>query len=425
MFATPIASMDVDIPIVDAVPTDTASSAPLSDSSAVVKKRTSRPKPNIAPPPVIVTAGSPTGGLILATGRIAEESLLLEGLLILANVRTVDSCYSKTGGLILATGRIAEESLLLEGLLILANVRTVDPYYSKTDGLILAIERISEESLLLEGLLILANVTAHPMGVAKLLFLWGTIMFLTVFSDSPTLARDSSILLTKLASVIGPPNASSSDWRGFPNIGHWNTTCWASSTVPLPHDGHSPESSWPNRFSKTGGLILATGRIAEESLLLEGLLILANVRTVDPCYSQTGGLILATGRIAEESLLLEGLLILANVRTVDSCYSKTGGLILATGRIAEESLLLEGLLILANVRTVDPYYSKTDGLILAIERIAEESLLLEGLLILANVTAHPMGVAKLLFLWGTIMFLTVFSDSPTLARGFPWLLCCF
>ncbi|KAM8718663.1 hypothetical protein ACLKA7_001384 [Drosophila subpalustris] len=59
MFATPIASMDVDIPIVDAVPTDTASSAPLSDSSAVVKKRTSRPKPNIAPPPVIVTAGSP------------------------------------------------------------------------------------------------------------------------------------------------------------------------------------------------------------------------------------------------------------------------------------------------------------------------------------------------------------------------------
>ncbi|KAL7741424.1 hypothetical protein ACLKA6_000752 [Drosophila palustris] len=38
MFATPIASMDVDIPIVDAVPTDTASSAPLSDSSAVVKK---------------------------------------------------------------------------------------------------------------------------------------------------------------------------------------------------------------------------------------------------------------------------------------------------------------------------------------------------------------------------------------------------
>ncbi|KAL7738629.1 hypothetical protein ACLKA6_006920 [Drosophila palustris] len=59
MFATPIASMDVDIPIVDSVPTDTASSAPLSDSSAVVKKRTSRPKPNIAPPPVIVTAGSP------------------------------------------------------------------------------------------------------------------------------------------------------------------------------------------------------------------------------------------------------------------------------------------------------------------------------------------------------------------------------
>ncbi|KAL7729265.1 hypothetical protein ACLKA6_009717 [Drosophila palustris] len=59
MFSTPIASMDVDILIVDAVPTDTASSAPLSDSSAVVKKRTSRPKPNKAPPPVIVTAGSP------------------------------------------------------------------------------------------------------------------------------------------------------------------------------------------------------------------------------------------------------------------------------------------------------------------------------------------------------------------------------
>ncbi|KAM8718571.1 hypothetical protein ACLKA7_001301 [Drosophila subpalustris] len=58
MFATPIASMDVDVPIVDAVPTDTASSPPLSDSSAVVKKRTSRPKPNKAPPPVIVTAGS-------------------------------------------------------------------------------------------------------------------------------------------------------------------------------------------------------------------------------------------------------------------------------------------------------------------------------------------------------------------------------
>ncbi|KAM8711666.1 hypothetical protein ACLKA7_012215 [Drosophila subpalustris] len=31
MYATPIASMDVDVPIVDAVPTDTASSAPLPD----------------------------------------------------------------------------------------------------------------------------------------------------------------------------------------------------------------------------------------------------------------------------------------------------------------------------------------------------------------------------------------------------------
>lgn len=59
MFATPIASMVVDVPIVDAVPTDTAISAPLSDSSAVVKKRTGRPKSNKAPPPVTITAGSP------------------------------------------------------------------------------------------------------------------------------------------------------------------------------------------------------------------------------------------------------------------------------------------------------------------------------------------------------------------------------
>ncbi|KAM8701886.1 hypothetical protein ACLKA7_000685 [Drosophila subpalustris] len=89
---------------------------------------------------------------------------------------------------------------------------------------------------------------------------------------------------------------------------------------------------------KTGGLIIATVRIAEDSGLLKGLLILATVRTFDPCYSKTGGLILATGRIAEESLLLEGLLILANVRTVDPCYSKIGGLILATGRIADWTL---------------------------------------------------------------------------------------
>ncbi|KAM8701892.1 hypothetical protein ACLKA7_000691 [Drosophila subpalustris] len=82
---------------------------------------------------------------------------------------------------------------------------------------------------------------------------------------------------------------------------------------------------------KTGDWILATVRIAEEALLLK-----------------TGGLIIATVRIAEDSGLLKGLLILATVRTFDPCYSKTGGLILATGRIAEESLLLEGLLILAN-----------------------------------------------------------------------------
>ncbi|KAM8702697.1 hypothetical protein ACLKA7_000827 [Drosophila subpalustris] len=79
MFATPIASMDVDIPIVDAVPTDTASSVPLSDSSAVVKKRTSRPKPNIAPPPVIVTAGSPrvrkTGMLVDKPTRVRTRPL--------------------------------------------------------------------------------------------------------------------------------------------------------------------------------------------------------------------------------------------------------------------------------------------------------------------------------------------------------------
>ncbi|KAL7724046.1 hypothetical protein ACLKA6_003079 [Drosophila palustris] len=70
--------MDVDIPIVDAVPTDTASSAPLSDSSAVVKKRTSRPKPNIAPPPVIVTAGSPVS--LEATGLVADAVAQRTGL---------------------------------------------------------------------------------------------------------------------------------------------------------------------------------------------------------------------------------------------------------------------------------------------------------------------------------------------------------